>query len=113
MGDSPGVRAALPDKRFAPNRRASPVATRRARGPLACPATPWQPKGAGVADGGASVRERVLAAVPELDDLPLRGRPGEQVRSEPLAVGGDETSWLVWVRLQNHRPVIAAPRPRP
>jgi hypothetical protein len=62
-----------------------------------------------VADGGASARERVLAAVPELDDLLLSGRPGEQVRSEPLAAGDDETAWILWFVLQTDCLVIAVP----
>jgi hypothetical protein len=62
-----------------------------------------------VADGGASARERVLAAVPELDDLLLSGRPGEQVRSEPLAVGDDDTAWILWFVLQTDCLVIAVP----
>ncbi len=62
-----------------------------------------------MADGGASARERVLAAVPELDDLLLRGTPGEQVRSEPLAVGGDDATWLLWFILQTDCLVIAVP----
>jgi len=62
-----------------------------------------------MADGGASVRERVLAAVPELDDLLLRGRAGEQVRSEPLAVGGDDAAWILWFVLQSDCLVIAVP----
>jgi len=62
-----------------------------------------------VADGGASARDRVLAAVPELDELLLRGRPGEQVRSEPLAVGDDDTAWILWFVLQTECLVIAVP----
>jgi hypothetical protein len=62
-----------------------------------------------VADVGSSARERVLAAVPELDDLLLGGRPGEQVRSEPLAVGGTEAAWILWFILQTDCMVIAVP----
>ena len=61
-----------------------------------------------MAEGGASARERVLAVVPELDDLLLGGRPGEQVRSEPLAVGDGE-AWLLWFLLQPDCLVIAVP----
>ena len=62
-----------------------------------------------MADGGASARERVLAAVPELDDLLLSGRPGEQVRSEPLSVGDDEAAWILWFVLQTDCLVIGVP----
>jgi len=62
-----------------------------------------------VTEGGASARERVLAAVPELDDLLLRGQPGEQVRSEPLAVGDGSAAWLLWFILQPACLVIAVP----
>ena len=62
-----------------------------------------------MADVGASARERVLAAVPELDDLILGGRPGEQVRSEPLAVGAGEAAWILWFVLQTDCLVIAVP----
>jgi hypothetical protein len=62
-----------------------------------------------VADVGSSARERVLAAVPELDDLLLGGRPGEQVRSEPLAVGQTEAAWILWFILQTDCMVIAVP----
>ena len=61
-----------------------------------------------MAEGGASARERVLAVVPELDDLLLGGRPGEQVGSEPLAVGDGE-AWLLWFLLQPDCLVIAVP----
>jgi hypothetical protein len=63
----------------------------------------------GVADGGTGARERVLAAVPELDDLLLGGRPGEQVRSEPLAMGDDRGTWILWFILQTDCLVIAVP----
>lgn len=62
-----------------------------------------------MSDVSAAARERVLAAVPELDDLLLRGQPGEQVRSEPLAVGADETAWLLWFLLRPDCLVIAVP----
>ena len=60
-------------------------------------------------EGEASARERVLAVVPELDDLLLGGRPGEQVRSEPVAVGEGGTAWLLWFLLQPDCLVIAVP----
>jgi uncharacterized protein YjlB len=62
-----------------------------------------------VADGEGSARERVLAVVPELDDLLLGGRPGEQVRSQPLAVGEGGAAWLLWFLLQPDCLVIAVP----
>ena len=62
-----------------------------------------------MSDVSAAARERVLAAVPELEDLLLRGQPGEQVRSEPLAVGTDETAWLLWFLLRPDCLVIAVP----
>ena len=56
----------------------------------------------------SEARERVLAAIPALDDLLLRGRPGDQVQSEPLAVGGD-TAWVLWCVLRPACLVIATP----
>ena len=63
-------------------------------------------QGPSPAQSGA--RERVLAAVPALDDLLLRGRPGDQIQSEPLAVGGGG-AWLLWFVLRPACLVIAAP----
>ena len=63
-------------------------------------------QGPSPAESGA--RERVLAAVPALDDLLLRGEPGEQVQSEPVAVG-DADAWLLWFVLRPACLVIAAP----
>lgn len=62
-----------------------------------------------MADAGTSARERVLAAVPELDELLLGGRPGEQVSSQPLAVGDSEAAWILWFILQTDCLVIAVP----
>jgi hypothetical protein len=62
-----------------------------------------------VADLGADARDRVLAAVPELDDLLLGGRPGEQVRSQPLAVGAGDAARVLWFILQTDCLVIAVP----
>ena len=62
-----------------------------------------------MADGASGPRERVLAAVPALEDLLLRGRPGEQVQSEPLAVGDGEAAWLLWFLLRPDCLVIAVP----
>jgi hypothetical protein len=62
-----------------------------------------------VSDGGSGARERVLAAVPELEDLLLRGRPGEQVQSAALSVGGDDGAWVLWFLLQTDCLVIAVP----
>ena len=62
-----------------------------------------------MSDVSAAARERVLAAVPELEDLLLRGQPGEQVRSEPLAVGADAAAWLLWFLLRPDCLVIAVP----
>jgi hypothetical protein len=63
-------------------------------------------QGPSPAQSGA--RERVLAVVPALDDLLLRGEPGEQVQSEPLAVGGAD-AWLLWFILRPACLVIAVP----
>ena len=62
-----------------------------------------------MSDGGSAARERVLAAVPELEDLLLRAQPGEQVRSEPLTVGDAETAWMLWFLLRPDCLVIAVP----
>jgi hypothetical protein len=62
----------------------------------------------GPSPAASGARERVLAAVPALDDLLLRGEPGEQVESEPLAVGGGD-AWLLWFILRPACLVIAAP----
>ena len=56
----------------------------------------------------SDARERVLAAVPALDDLLLRGRPGDQVQSDPLAVG-EGSAWVVWFFLRPACLVIAVP----
>ena len=64
-----------------------------------------------VTDGptdASSARERVLAAVPALDDLLLRGRPGDQIQSGALAVG-EGSAWLLWFLLQPACLVIAVP----
>jgi hypothetical protein len=50
----------------------------------------------------------VLAAVPALDDLLLRGKPGDQVESDALAVG-DAAGWVLWFVLRPACLVIAAP----
>jgi hypothetical protein len=62
-----------------------------------------------MADGAAAARERVLAAVPALEDLLLRGQPGEQVQSEPLTVGNAEAAWMLWFILRPDCLVIATP----
>jgi hypothetical protein len=62
-----------------------------------------------VTEFGAGARERVLAAVPELDDLLLGGRPGEQVQSQPLSMGESEAAWTLWFILQSDCLVIAVP----
>ena len=64
-------------------------------------------QGPSPAESGA--RERVLAAVPALEDLLLRGEPGEQVQSEPLAVGDGGQGWALWFVLRPACLVIAAP----
>jgi hypothetical protein len=64
-------------------------------------------QGPSPAQSGA--RERVLAAVPALDDLLLRGQPGEQIQSEPLAVGDGAAAWVLWFVLRPACLVIAAP----
>jgi hypothetical protein len=51
----------------------------------------------------------VLAAVPALDDLLLRGEPDDQVQSEPLAVGDGGPGWALWFILRPGCLVIAAP----
>jgi hypothetical protein len=56
----------------------------------------------------SEARERVLAAVPALDDLLLRGRPGDQVQSAPLAVGDEGARSLLFV-LRPACLVIATP----
>jgi hypothetical protein len=61
-----------------------------------------------VADAGSEARERVLAAVPALEDLLLRGQPGEQVQSQPLQIG-DGAAWLLWFLLRPDCLVIAVP----
>jgi hypothetical protein len=62
-----------------------------------------------VSDTAAAARERVLAAVPDLDDLLVRGQPGEQVQSRPLSIGAEESAWLLWFLLQTDCLVIAVP----
>jgi hypothetical protein len=62
-----------------------------------------------VSDAGSAARERVLGAVPELEDLLLRAHPGEQVRSEPLTVGDAEAAWMLWFLLRPDCLVIAVP----
>lgn len=57
----------------------------------------------------SGARERVLAAVPALEDLLLRGQPGEQVGSEALAAGDDPRGWRLWFVLRPDCLVIAAP----
>jgi hypothetical protein len=61
-----------------------------------------------MADGGSDARERVLAAVPELEELLLRGQPGEQVQSRGLAVGEGD-AWVLWFLLQASCLVVAVP----
>jgi hypothetical protein len=61
-----------------------------------------------MADGGSDARERVLAAVPELEDLLVRGQPGEQVQSRGLALGEGD-AWVLWFLLQADCLVIAVP----
>jgi hypothetical protein len=63
----------------------------------------------GPSPGQSGARERVLAVVPELDDLLLRGEPGEQVQSAALAVGDREAAWILWFILRPACLVIAAP----
>ena len=63
----------------------------------------------GPSPGPSGARERVLAAVPALDDLLLRGEPGEQVESEPLSVGDGAAAWVLWFVLRPACLVIAAP----
>src|SRR3954469_14046409 len=94
--------AALPEKRFWANRPAS-------GGAVACRAPREPAEGAGMTEFGAGARERVLAAVPELDDLLLGGRPGEQVQSQPLSMGESEAAWTLWFILQSDCLVIAVP----
>jgi hypothetical protein len=62
-----------------------------------------------MSDGAIGARERVLAAVPALEDMLLRGEPGEQVQSEPLTVGDAETAWMLWFLLRPDCLVIATP----
>jgi hypothetical protein len=62
----------------------------------------------GPSEAQSGARERVLAAVPALDDLLLRGEPGDQAQSEPLAVG-DGGGWVLWFVLRPACLVIAAP----
>jgi hypothetical protein len=62
----------------------------------------------GPPNASSAARERVLAAVPALDDLLLSGRPGDQIQSEPLAVGGG-AAWLLSFVLRPACLVIAAP----
>jgi hypothetical protein len=57
----------------------------------------------------SGARERVVAAVPALEDLLLRGEPGEQVQSDPLAVGDGAAGWVLWFLLRPACLVIAAP----
>jgi hypothetical protein len=59
--------------------------------------------------GQSGARERVLAAVPALDDLLLRGESGEQVQSDPLAAGDGAAAWVLWFVLRPACLVIAAP----
>jgi hypothetical protein len=61
-----------------------------------------------VSEAGSEARERVLAAVPALEDLLLRGQPGEQVDSHPLAIG-ESDAWILWFILQADCLVIALP----
>ena len=63
----------------------------------------------GPSPASSGARERVLAAVPALDDLLLHGEPGEQVQSEPLAVGDGAAAWVLWFVLRPACLVIAAP----
>src|SRR5215210_4906203 len=62
-----------------------------------------------MSDGAAGARERVLAAVPALEDMLLRGESGEQVKSEPLTVGDAEAAWMLWFLLRPDCLVIATP----
>jgi hypothetical protein len=62
-----------------------------------------------VSDVGSEARERVLAAVPELEDLLLSGEPGSQVPSKALSIGGDDSAWILWFLLQPDCLVIAVP----
>ena len=62
-----------------------------------------------MSDIGSAARERVLAAVPELDDLLLRGEPGERVRSGALSLGDDESAWVLSFLLRTDCLVIAVP----
>jgi hypothetical protein len=62
----------------------------------------------GPPQASSDARERVLAAVPALEDLLLRGRPGEQVQSGPLAVG-EGAAWVMWFFLRPACLVIAVP----
>jgi hypothetical protein len=57
----------------------------------------------------SGARERVLAAVPALDDLLLRGEPGDQVQSDPLSVGAGGAAWALWFVLRPACLVIATP----
>jgi hypothetical protein len=51
----------------------------------------------------------VLAAVPELEDLLLRGKPGEQVPSAALSIADEEAAWVLWFILRPDCLVIAVP----
>jgi hypothetical protein len=57
----------------------------------------------------SGARERVLAAVPALEDLLLGGAPGDQVQSDALAAGDDPTPWQLSFVLRPACLVIAAP----
>jgi len=51
----------------------------------------------------------VLAAVSGLEELLRRGRPGDQVSSDALAVGEDDAAWVLFFVLQEHGVAIVAP----
>jgi hypothetical protein len=55
------------------------------------------------------VRDKVLAAVPALEELLERGAPGDQVQSDALQVGDAAEAWVLWFILRPGCLVVAAP----
>ena len=54
-------------------------------------------------------RERVLSAVPGLEELLEHGQVGEQVQSDALAAGDADEAWLLWFIRQPYGLAVAVP----
>src|SRR4051812_49816985 len=59
--------------------------------------------------GAAGAKARILKVVPELDELIARGKPGEQVQSGGLAIGGAEDAWVLWFVRQSQGLAVLTP----